>query len=232
MTEPPAAILLDIEGTVAPISFVHEVLFPYARARLGSFLAASADEPDIAAALVELNAMMPGAPPVQTLLALMDRDAKITPLKLIQGRIWAQGYTEGSLISQFYPDVVPMLRAWRHAGIRLAVYSSGSREAQRLLFGHAPEGDLTPLFDGFYDTEVGGKREAASYAGIARAFATPPGHLLFLSDVEAELAAAAAAGLTVCQIVRPQDGTIASTTLPHAADLTVVIPELAPACPQ
>ncbi|MHB1304174.1 MAG: acireductone synthase [Acidiphilium sp.] len=228
MPSRPALVLLDIEGTVAPISFVHEVLFPYARARLGAFLAAHAAEPDIAAALAELDAITPGAPPLQTLHAMMDRDAKIGPLKLIQGRIWAQGFAEGALAARFYPDVAPVLRAWREAGIRLAIYSSGSEQAQRLLFRHATEGDLTPLFDAFFDTNIGGKREAASYAAIARVLALPPADILFLSDVEVELAAAAAAGLTIHQIVRPEDGTAVSAAFPHAPDLISIAADFPP----
>lgn len=218
----PDLVLLDIEGTIAPISFVHDVLFPYARARLGAFIAAHADEPDVAAALAELDAITPGAPPVQTLHALMDRDAKLGPLKLIQGRIWAEGFADGALTGRLYPDVAGTLRAWHGAGVRLAIYSSGSEEAQRLLLGYTSDGDLTSLFDGFFDTRVGGKREAASYAAIARAMAVAPAHALFLSDVEAELVAADAAGLAVRQIVRPEDGTVASVAYPTAADLATV----------
>ena len=219
---PPSVVLLDIEGTVSPISFVHDVLFPYARARLGGFIAAHGGEPDIAAALAELDEITPDAPPVQTLHALMDRDAKIGPLKLIQGRIWAEGFFSGELTSRFYPEVAPVLRTWHAAGLTLAVYSSGSAEAQRLLFGHAAEGDLTPLFAGFFDTRVGGKREAASYAAIARTLGRQPAAILFLSDVEAELAAASKAGLEVCQLVRAADGTIVSSVHPHAPDLGAV----------
>lgn len=218
----PSVVLLDIEGTVSPISFVHDVLFPYARERLGAFLAAHGRDADIAAALAELDAITPGAQPVQTLHALMDRDAKVGPLKLIQGRIWAQGFAAGALTGRFYPDVAPALRAWRAAGAMLAVYSSGSEQAQRLLFGHTGAGDLTPLFSGFFDTKVGGKREPASYAAIARSLARQPAAILFLSDVEAELAAAAGAGLKVCQVVRAEDGTVASPAFPHEPDLGAV----------
>ncbi|BAJ79366.1 enolase-phosphatase E1 [Acidiphilium multivorum AIU301] len=222
MTTRPELVLLDIEGTIAPISFVHDVLFPYARARLAGFVAAHGDEPEIAAALAELDAIAPGAPPVETMLALMDRDAKVGPLKLIQGRIWAEGFAEGALTSRLYPDVAPVLRAWHGSGLRLAIYSSGSEEAQRLLLGHTPDGGLTALFERFFDTRMGGKRDAASYAAIARSMAVAPAHVLFLSDVADELAAAATAGIQVCQIVRPEDGTIASADYPTAPDLAAV----------
>ncbi|HEX7390837.1 MAG TPA: acireductone synthase [Acidiphilium sp.] len=217
-----SVVLLDIEGTVSPISFVHDVLFPYARERLGAFLATHGQDADIAAALAELDDITPGAQPVQTLHALMDRDAKVGPLKLIQGRIWAQGFATGALTGRFYPDVAPALRSWHAAGVALAVYSSGSEQAQRLLFGHTGEGDLTPLFSGFFDTKIGGKREPASYAAIARSLARQPAAILFLSDVEAELAAAAGAGFKVCQVVRAEDGTVAAPVFPHASDLDAV----------
>ncbi|MCW8305522.1 acireductone synthase [Acidiphilium sp. PA] len=231
-TAPPAVVLLDIEGTIAPISFVHDVLFPYARVRLARFLASHASEPDIVAALAELDRITPGAPPLETLLALMDRDAKLAPLKHIQGRIWAQGFADGALTSDFYADVLPTLQAWHDAGTTLAVYSSGSEQAQRLLFRHSPAGDRLSLISEFFDTRMGPKREAASYAAIARSLAAPAGSILFLSDVDAELTAAAAAGFAVCQLVRPADGTLAGTTHPHAANLTSVARQFGLSQPQ
>lgn len=226
MTVRPELLLLDIEGTIAPISFVHDVLFPYARDRLAGFVSAHAGEADIAAALAELDTIAPGAPPVATLLELMDRDAKIGPLKLIQGRIWAEGFAAGELTGRLYPDVAPALRAWRAGGLRLAIYSSGSEEAQRLLLRHTADGDLTGLFDQFFDTRIGGKRDAASYAAIARALGLAPAQVLFLSDVAAELAAAAAAGLKTTQIVRAEDQTIASPDHPTAPDIAAVMASL------
>lgn len=218
----PRVVVLDIEGTVAPIAFVHDVLFPYARARLGSFLERRADEGEVAGALADLEVMAPGAPPVETLHALMDQESKVGPLKAIQGGIWEEGFAAGDLHSEFYPDVAPTLAAWHAAGVRLAVFSSGSERAQRLLLSHVDGQDLTPLFDGFFDTRVGGKREAASFAAIARGLGEAPAAVLFLSDVEAELDAAAKAGLLTCQIVRPEDGTVASDRHETCADLPSV----------
>ncbi len=207
---PPAAVLTDIEGTTSPIAFVHRVLFPYARARLAAFCAA--------------HALVGGVPvpPLETLYAQMDRDEKDTVLKAIQGMIWEEGYAAGELTAEIYPDVAPALRRWARGGVRLYVYSSGSVPAQKLLFGHSAEGDLTPLFQGFFDTSAGAKRAAASYAGIARGIGLPAGEVLFLSDIEAELDAAGAAGLRTCQLLRPQDGTLASTRHPGAADFAGV----------
>jgi enolase-phosphatase E1 len=219
---PIAAVLLDIEGTTTPVSFVHDVLFPYARAALPAFLAARGDEPDAAAALAEVRRLAPGRDAQATLLHWMDQDAKVTPLKTLQGLIWRQGYAEGALHGLLYPDVAPNLRRWSTAGLRLAVFSSGSSEAQRLLFAHAPDGDLSGLFCGFFDTRVGNKREAESYGRLAIAIGLPPAEMLFLSDVEAELDAAATAGMRTCQLVRPDDRTEASDRHATAADFTAV----------
>ncbi len=213
-----SAVLMDIEGTTTSVAFVHDVLFPYARDRLPAFCAAHPDD----AALAEVRRLKPETPTLTALLDWMARDEKITPLKDIQGRIWADGYRRGELVAEIYPDVPPALRRWVKAGLRLYVYSSGSVAAQKLLFGHTPAGDLTPLFQGFFDTNSGGKREAGSYRGIARGANVPPAECLFLSDIEAELDAAAAAGLMTCQLVRLRDRTVASNRHRTARDFAEV----------
>jgi len=219
---PPAAVVTDIEGTTTRISFVHDVLFPYARARLPDFLAARAVEPEIAAALAEVRHLAPGAPELATLLSWMDKDAKITPLKTLQGLIWGEGYESGALHGELYADVAPSLRAWHAAGVRLCVYSSGSEAAQKLLFRHTQEGDLTGLLSGFFDTRIGAKREPASYVSIAAATGLPAADMLFLSDVGAELDAAAAAGWRTCQLLRPQDAAVPAAGHAHAATFDAV----------
>jgi enolase-phosphatase E1 len=222
MTGRPLAVLTDIEGTTTPIAFVHRRLFPFARARLPAFLAAHAANGAVAAIVNEVRTLEPGQEPLAALLAWMDTDAKVTPLKELQGLIWREGYASGTLHAEVYPDVADRLRAWRASGVRLAIYSSGSVEAQKQLFAHTQDGDLTALFGGFFDTRIGGKREADSYRAIAAELALPPGGILFLSDVEAELDAAQTAGLGACQLVRPEDGTAASSRHPVAADFHAV----------
>jgi enolase-phosphatase E1 len=212
----PGLVLTDIEGTTTPIAFVHRVLFPHARAALPALVGRRSEEKPVADALAEIARLAPGADPLTQLLSWMDQDAKITPLKTLQGLTWRDGYESGLLKGEFYPDVPPALRRWRAGGVRLAVYSSGSEEAQRLIFGHGPDGDLSALFDGFFDTGIGAKRESQSYRAIARALDLPVGDILFLSDVEAELDAAASAGLLTCQLVRSEDGTVAGTRHPVA----------------
>lgn len=216
------AVVIDIEGTATPIAFVHRTLFPYARARIPAFVAAHGGEPGVAAALDEVRALAPGQDAIAALLAWLDADAKVTPLKTLQGMIWREGFERGDLRGEVYPDVAPALRGWQARGMTLAVYSSGSAEAQRLLFGHSTDGDLAALFSGFFDTRVGAKREAASYRAIAAALARPPQAILFLSDVEAELDAARVAGFATCQLVRPADGTVPSVRHRTVEDFTSV----------
>ncbi len=215
---PLAAVLTDVEGTVAPVAFVRDTLFPYARARLPRLLRERGEEPEVAAELAEVARLAPATPPLEALLGWMDQDAKVTPLKALQGILWAEGYANGELHGALYPDVAPRLRRWSRAGVRLFVYSSGSVAAQRQIFAHSNDGDLVPLFAGFFDTRVGAKREAASYDRIAIGIGVPTAEMLFLSDAAAELDAAAAAGLRTCQVLRPQDGTGMATGHPAATD--------------
>jgi enolase-phosphatase E1 len=217
---PPAGIrgvLLDVEGTTTALSFVVDVLFPYAAARLDDACARAA-RPGAAAELVAAVAQLreehaaesarePALPPFGDGAPyaghLMAQDRKSTGLKALQGLIWEEGYASGELRAHLFPDVPPALAAWRAAGIELRVFSSGSVRAQKLLFGHTDYGDLTPLFAGFHDTQTGPKMEPGSYLAIASAFALPPGGILFLSDTVGELDAAAAAGLSTGRLERP-----------------------------
>jgi enolase-phosphatase E1 len=215
----PAAILMDIEGTTTAIAFVKDRLFPFAEAALDGFLASQGGRPEVAAILAEVRAAAPGAEPGATLRGWMAADAKVTPLKALQGLIWHQGYVDGRLKGHLWPDVAPCLRAWAEAGLPLAIYSSGSVPAQRDLFRHSEAGDLTPLLrGGFFDTRIGAKRERASYAAIADAMQVPPPAILFLSDTAEELDAAREARLLTCQLVRAADGTRAAGRHPEAAD--------------
>jgi enolase-phosphatase E1 len=205
-----SAIVVDIEGTTSAISFVKDVLFPYADQHLDAYVAAHRDEPVVENALSEA-AIEAGDPAMDDagILACLHRwiaeDRKATPLKTLQGLIWADGYAHTSLLGHVYPDVPPVLHAWKAAGIELYVYSSGSIVAQKVLFGHTFAGDLTPLFEGYFDTTTGPKREAASYTEIAAGTGFRPGEMLFLSDIEEELDAARAAGLQTARLLRPAD---------------------------
>ena len=202
------AIVTDIEGTTSSIDFVKDVLFPYAREKLPAFVETHADQPEVQHWLHEAarEAGLVSASRqeiIDLLTRWIDEDRKATPLKALQGLIWADGYASGEFKGHVYPEVAENLQKWKKQGIHLYVYSSGSVAAQKLLFGHSEAGDLTPLLSGYFDTEVGGKREVDSYRRIAAAIGILPGQILFLSDIVQELDAAAAAGLQTVQLVRP-----------------------------
>jgi len=221
------AILTDIEGTTSSIAFVKDVLFPYSRERLPAFVEAHSDEPEVRRCLRETAREAGQAEGdryaiVDTLLRWIDEDRKATPLKTLQGMIWKDGYERGAYRAHLYPEVAAKLREWKARGLRLYVYSSGSVQAQKLFFGHSTAGDLAPLFDGFFDTEIGGKRERGSYLRIAQAVGTPPDRILFLSDIEAELDAARGAGMRTTQICRPPEQCSRDATHPCVADFDAV----------
>lgn len=204
------AVVTDIEGTTSSLAFVKDVLFPYAREHIGEFIGRHADEAQVAAAFDEIRAIMqrPAAGPDEIaaqLIEWMDRDEKVTPLKALQGLVWEYGYRNNEFHGHIYDDAARALRAWHEQGIGLYVFSSGSTHAQRLLFAHTPFGDLTPLFDGFFDTRIGQKRDPDAYRHIAGRVGAPGERILFLSDIEAELDAARAAGLRTAWLVRDAD---------------------------
>ncbi|WP_407351453.1 acireductone synthase [Luteimonas sp. R10] len=202
-------ILTDIEGTTSSISFVKDVLFPYARRELPRFVHLHGAEPEVRQWLDTVATDLGGACQddviVEALQGWIDQDRKHTALKALQGLLWAQGYRNGDYAAHVYPDAATALRRWHRAGRRLAVYSSGSVGAQKLFFAHSEAGDLTTLFDAYFDTETGGKREATSYARIAAALECSPDGLLFLSDVVEELDAAREAGLRTVLVDRRED---------------------------
>lgn len=201
------AIVTDIEGTTSDIRFVHNVLFPYARENLSSFILDNQHQPALAQVLDQLRAEIerPQAT-VQELSAVlfgfMDEDRKSTALKALQGMVWRVGYLNGSFTGHLYQDVLPALQRWQQQGLALYVYSSGSVAAQKLLFGYSDAGDITGLFSGYFDTHVGAKRATNSYRKIASQIGQPAQQLLFLSDIHQELDAARDAGWNTVQLIR------------------------------
>lgn len=201
------AIVTDIEGTTTSISFVSDVLFPYARQRIRDFVTTQSDHEEVRQLLDDARVEMgrPGASVDAVASALeqwIDEDKKITPLKALQGLIWRTGYEDGSLQGHLYSEVKGILESWHEQGIALYVYSSGSVAAQKLLFGFSEAGDLTQLFSGYFDTNIGGKREADSYRRIVAELQCQPDEILFLSDVTGELDAAEEAGLITLALDR------------------------------
>src|SRR3990167_6365793 len=204
-------IVIDIEGTTSSLSFVKDVLFPYSREHMAEFVRTHAQQPAVRQELDEVRRLsgknLTEAEVIEQLLRWIAEDKKITPLKSLQGMIWEDGYKKGDFKGHMYEDAVRHLQQWKQAEIRLYVFSSGSVQAQKLLFAHTGYGDLTPLFSGYFDTNIGNKREADSYRKIAAAIGTTaPGDILFLSDIKEELDAAHAAGMQTIWLIR--DGAI------------------------
>ena len=201
------AILTDIEGTTSAVSFVFDVLFPYAAQHLPAFVRQQAQRADVALQLdaVRQDSAEPDADVervIEILLGWIAEDRKATPLKALQGMVWEQGYQAGQLKGHVYPDAVDALKRWHDAGYQLFVYSSGSIQAQKLIFGCSEAGDLTTLFNGYFDTTSGPKREAQSYQRIAQAIGCEAAQILFLSDIVQELDAAREAGMATRGLVR------------------------------
>jgi enolase-phosphatase E1 len=227
-------VLLDIEGTTCPVTFVSEVLFPYATKRLEAFLEQNASDPIVmellqqveqaweqdpdpsAQALRETETKTTNWPnPTQAaphlvapyLLWLIRMDRKLAPLKELQGLIWEDGYRSGALRAPLYKDVAPALERWRDAGLGMSVYSSGSVKAQQLLYQYSSAGDLRHIFSHWFDTRIGSKQESASYEMICEQLVTPCHQVLFISDSPGEVKAAQRAGLAVLYSNREQETT-------------------------
>ena len=219
------AIVTDIEGTTTSISFVTEVLFPYAKIHMELFIQSNADNQEVRGLLADVSRVygetLSDDQAIAQLLSWIDEDRKIAPLKSLQGLIWQQGYHKGDFKGHVYPDAERKLRDWKNAGLSLFVYSSGSVHAQKLLFGNTEYGDLNPLFSGYFDTETGAKQQAESYRNIAKQIACPASEILFLSDIALELDAAKTAGFSTCHIIRGNANP--TETHPHANNFDEVI---------
>ena len=200
------AIVTDIEGTTSSLSFVKDVLFPYARANLADFVRRHKDESLVKTLLddtcKEIGTELDTEQLIAQLIQWIDEDKKVTPLKSLQGLIWEAGYQKGDFKGHVYPDAAAYLKTWKAKGLDLYVYSSGSVYAQKLLFSHTEYGDLTPLFSGYFDTHIGGKKEQESYHKIAKQIGIPATQILFLSDIKEELDAAKAAGFQTLWLIR------------------------------
>jgi len=204
------AIITDIEGTCTSLSFVKDTLFPYSHVNMASFIADHAEDKDIAPLLQQVAQQMKNeqATPEQLVAQLrqwIKADLKIPALKALQGHQWQKGYDKGDFHGHLYQDAYQVLKHWRDSGIKLYVYSSGSVKAQKLLFSHTEYGDISGWFSGFFDTAIGGKTDADAYHRISQEIGYAPQHLLFLSDVLAELDAANKSGMQVACLQRDQE---------------------------
>lgn len=224
-----SVVLMDIEGTTTAIDFVHKVLFPYARKQMREFLGKNVTETSVRACLDEARQTLKEEQGIEAdnnaiTLALeewIDNDRKHPALKRLQGMMWKRGYEEGDYTAHLYEDVLPAWKRWLEKGLQLAIYSSGSVQAQKLLFGYTEYGDLNPHLSAYFDTGVGHKREADSYRRITKELKVPAEDILFLSDVPQELDAAKTAGLETIQLVRP--GTEACHTHRTETDFATIL---------
>lgn len=202
-------ILTDIEGTTSSISFVRDVLFPYAHRALPEFVREHGNEPEVRRwldmAAIDAGNVCQDSTLVEVLQGWIEEDRKHPALKALQGMIWADGYAGSAFAAHVYRDAVTALRHWREQSHPIYVYSSGSVAAQKLLFGHSAAGDLLDIFSGFFDTSVGGKREPQSYRNIIAELGCKPAEVLFLSDVVEELDAAREAGMATVLVDRRDD---------------------------
>lgn len=227
------AIVTDIEGTTSSISFVKDVLFPYAAAKLPDFVRAHSQSTDVSKVLNALWAEEPELQgdieaSIQCLLTWIAQDLKRTPLKTLQGMLWKSGYEQGDYQAHVYPDAVRMLQSWHDQGLPLYIYSSGSIAAQKLFFRFSEAGDLLPLFSGHFDTTTGPKQSPESYIAITKQLAFPAEEILFLSDIPAELDAAKSAGMKTYLLVRPADTQLNTNDLaamhhPHATSFEEIV---------
>ncbi len=210
---------MDIEGTTSSIRFVADEMFPFARRNLAAFLEQNESNTTIMETTHEIcreatslgwSDTWPGNSVVSAVNFLMDRDAKTTGLKQLQGMIWESGFHSGELIAHVYDEVPGCLRKWRAQGLDLRIYSSGSVTAQKLFFGHTSAGNLLDLFTAHYDTNIGAKRETQSYAYITKDFGLPPQEIVFISDIVEELEAAAEVGLQCILSIRSENASISN----------------------
>lgn len=203
------AILLDIEGTTTPIDFVHQTLFPFAKEKIGEYLELNFEnlKREISEIKVEYKKDFTNQiygrkfdeksaeSITEYLKFLIEVDRKSTPLKSLQGKIWQAGYEVGELKSVMFDDVPRAFERWYNQGKTIAIYSSGSVLAQKLIFKYSNFGDLTPYISAYFDTNIGHKREIQSYENIAEKLQNRKREILFISDVLEELNAAHRAGL-------------------------------------
>jgi len=231
-------ILTDLEGTTTSIHFVHKVLFPYFLNnldRVARLYEAAETQSEVSYAFSQIaeTAQSEGTPLPRSigdclhyLETWTKSDRKHPALKSLQGMVWREGYELGALKGHVYADVLPALQRWQAAGIGIGIYSSGSVAAQRLLVQHSELGDLREYFSMYFDTAVGQKRQPLSYLNILATMSEQPSDVLFLSDVEEELDAARSVGMQTLQLVRPEDGTVASSRHATASSFASILSNL------
>jgi enolase-phosphatase E1 len=226
-------ILLDIEGTTSSISFVHDVMFPYAKDRVPDFVASNWDSEQLGecfellakdlekgsvAAWLDGDTEANQRTVIAAIVDMIDNDVKATGLKQLQGIIWKDGFHSGEMVAHLFDDTAPALERWKEQGLDLRIYSSGSIAAQKLFFGHSVAGDLLHLFSAHYDTKTGPKKEVESYRKIVADIGVEANRIVFISDVPDELDAAAEAGLQTVLSIRPGNVAVSDSDCHNAIE--------------
>ncbi len=203
------ALLVDIEGTISPISFVKNVMFPYSERELEKFLKENKDKEEIKKIISDIKKeigeelTLDGI--IEVLKDWIHSDKKISPLKELQGYIWEAGFKNGELKAPIYEDAYQKLKEWKEKGFKIYIYSSGSVKAQKLFFSHSEFGNILNIFDGHFDTKIGNKKDKSSYFRIADQIGLKPDEILFLSDNSEEIVASIQAGMKAIKLSRPND---------------------------
>ncbi|XP_061850113.1 enolase-phosphatase E1 isoform X2 [Colius striatus] len=205
-----------------------ETLFPYIKDNVKEYLRAHWEEEEcqqdvgLLRKQAQEDSSLDGAVPIplesgsgeeeleQVIQAVVDNvhwqmslDRKTTALKQLQGHMWRAAYATGQVKGEIFKDVVPAIQKWRQAGMKVYIYSSGSIEAQKLLFRYSTEGDILELFDGHFDTKIGSKVQSESYRRIAASIGYATNNILFLTDLPREASAAEEADTHVAVVIRP-----------------------------
>jgi len=201
------AIVVDTAGTTTDLNFIQDTLFPYSAKVLADFLNENQSNVLVDNCICDVRdiALEPDASldrVVEILQQWITEDRKATPLKTLQGLIWKQGYAKGEFKGHIFPDFIEAVKGFKTQNLRLYSFSSGSVDAQKLLFSHSDGGDLTQYFDGHFDTRTGNKLFKQAYSNIINTISLAPKQVLFISDVIEELKAAEQAGLRTLQMVR------------------------------
>lgn len=211
-------ILFDIGGTITSISFVKDKLFGYVRENVRNYLNQKFDEEVVQSDIKDLleeskevknnfdlktiNKSEVIRQVEEIVIRLMDGDKKFSSLQKLQGHMFEDAFQSKSVTTEFFPDVLKSIRRLKDLNKRVCIYSSGSVFAQKLLFSHTSEGDITHLITSFYDTTTGSKVETDSYKNICSSEKVEPGEVLFLTDMMNEAVPARIAGCGVVVVLR------------------------------
>lgn len=217
----PMILIFDVEGTTTSVSFVRDTLFSYIRNNLYDYINNQWDDEEfkIVVALLtdqsntDVRNNVKGVVPITegnnkkdsvyfNVLWQMNEKRSTPSLKLLQGHVMRLGFKTGALVGHVYRDFENLLQTIYESDCRVYTYSSGSVEAQELLFEHSIYGNLSKYFKGHFDSGIGKKDDPESYKNIARKLKCKPESIGYFTDSYEEADAAAEAGCRTFVICR------------------------------